>query len=123
MRVRVDRSSASPASEQVARAIRERIERNVLRPGDRLPTVRGLAADLGVATNTVAKAYRFLEAEGLLVGRGRYGTFVAVDASPSRSTRARLLGEAASEYLRTARALGASGPEAVAAVRSRATRR
>jgi len=52
-------------------------------PGDRLPTVRGLADTLGLAPNTVARAYRELEAGGWIVGKGRAGTFVA-DSLPRR---------------------------------------
>jgi DNA-binding transcriptional regulator YhcF (GntR family) len=45
--------------------------------GSRLPTVRGLASDLGLAPGTVARAYKELEAEGAIETRGRGGTFVA----------------------------------------------
>jgi DNA-binding transcriptional regulator YhcF (GntR family) len=120
MDLRVDPTSPVPLSEQVVGAIRDRIARGVLHPGDRVPPIRGLASELRLATNTVAKAYRALEAEGLLVGRGRHGTFVATGASATRAERSRLLGEAASEYLRRARSLGVAAHEAVAAVRSRA---
>lgn len=47
-----------------------------LAPGTRMPTVRALAAELGLAVNTVAKAYRALEDDHVIEGRGRAGTFV-----------------------------------------------
>lgn len=55
-----------------------------LQPGDRLPTVRDLAAQLGVAPNTVARAYRELEQAGVIETRGRQGSFVALDADRAR---------------------------------------
>lgn len=55
-----------------------------LQPGDRLPTVRDLATQLGVAPNTVARAYRELEQAGVVETRGRQGTFVALDADRAR---------------------------------------
>jgi GntR family transcriptional regulator len=82
-----------------------RIQDGSFLPGDRLPTVRGLAADLGLAPNTVARAYRDLEAEGWAVGRGRAGTFVS-DRPPLRPPAERDLQEAAERYLRRASALG-----------------
>jgi DNA-binding transcriptional regulator YhcF (GntR family) len=120
MRIRIDASSPSPASEQLARAIRTRIERGTLAPGQRVPPVRKLALELGLATNTVAKAYRSLEAQGLLTGRGRLGTFVT--SSASSAGRDRLLGQAAELFLARARSLGATDAEALAAVRSRIAR-
>jgi DNA-binding transcriptional regulator YhcF (GntR family) len=60
VRITLDPSSPEPLSEQLAAAIAERIRRGSLAPGARLPTVRALAEDLGLAANTVAKAYRAL---------------------------------------------------------------
>jgi len=57
--------------------IERRITDGALRPGDRLPPVRTLATELGVAPNTVAAAYRRLSERGISVGRGRMGTFVS----------------------------------------------
>lgn len=91
MRIRLDPSSRVPVSEQLAAGLRARLERGTLPPGARVPPVRELALQLGLAANTVAKAYRALEAEGLLVGRGRSGTFVAdrpVDGSAGERLRA-----------------------------------
>ena len=76
LRVRI-RDGDGPPYEQLRDAIRRRIERGTLLPGDRLPPVRACADDLELAPNTVARAYRALEEEGWLVGRGRAGTFVS----------------------------------------------
>lgn len=82
-----------------------------------MPPVRTLATDLRLAPNTVAKAYRELEAAGLLVARGRHGTFVA-DRLPERpATAEALLDAAAAAYAARARQLGASTQETVRAVR------
>jgi len=109
--LRVDPTSAVPPFEQLRQSITAQISSGDLRPGDRLPTVRKLAEDLGLAANTVAHAYRTLEADGLLKGRGRAGTFVADDDS-GRAARA-----AAKTYAATARALGIGADEAVELVR------
>ncbi len=63
--------------QQIADQLREFVERGDLRPGDTLPTVRQLAIDLGVAPNTVARAYTYLQDAGWLTSDGRRGTRVA----------------------------------------------
>jgi len=75
--VELDTSTGVPPYEQVRVAIERAVAGGELAPGDRLPTVRALAASLGLAANTIARAYRELEAVGVLAGRGRRGTFVA----------------------------------------------
>ena len=73
MEVAVDLESAVPLEEQLCRQLRQLIARKDLRPGQDLPSVRQLAADLGIHWNTVARAYRRLREEGLLrigIGRG-----------------------------------------------------
>ncbi len=68
-------SSVAPYA-QIRDQVVEGITGGELCAGARLPTVRGLAAELGLAVNTVAKAYKQLEAEGHVVTRGRNGTVV-----------------------------------------------
>jgi DNA-binding transcriptional regulator YhcF (GntR family) len=102
--------------EQVRDAIRSRIERGTWAPGERLPPVRTAATQLGLAPNTVARAYRELEDEGWLVGRGRAGTFV-VDDMPKPEDPRVALEAAARVYVRRARALGFTADEAADAVR------
>ncbi|HLB38816.1 MAG TPA: GntR family transcriptional regulator [Actinomycetota bacterium] len=92
--------------ERLRDAVRKQIERGTMLPGDRLPTVRGLADTLGLAPNTVARAYRELEAGGWIVGRGRAGTFVA-DSLPRRlAAPERDLAKAAAAFARRAAQLG-----------------
>ena len=76
----IDPDGALPPYEQVRNQLAERIDTGELAPGERLPTVRGLATELGLAANTVARAYRELEQAGIVATRGRKGTFV-VDAA------------------------------------------
>jgi len=76
--------------QQIMDQFRALIERGDLRPGDGLPTVRQLAGDLGVAPNTVARAYAELQDEGWLVADGRRGTRVASEV-PKRAKPARAL--------------------------------
>ena len=65
-----------PPFEQARSQIASRIAAGDLPSGTRLPTVRALAGDLGLAVNTVARVYKELEADGLIVTEGRRGTFV-----------------------------------------------
>src|SRR4051812_13124000 len=72
----VDLASSTAPFEQVRTQLAALVAQGALAPGTRLPTVRQLAADLGLAANTVARAYRELEADGVLATYGRRGTFV-----------------------------------------------
>lgn len=75
--IAVDPHSSVPPFEQVRTQIADLIGAGRMLPGDRLPTVRALAADLGLASNTVARAYKALEAGGLVEAHSRAGTRVA----------------------------------------------
>ena len=110
MRLVVDPASSVPPYEQVRRQVADLVASGSLAPGDRLPTVRGLATELGLAANTVARAFRELEASGVIETRGRAGSFVTGD-DVQRSARA-----AAASYAAQARALGLSADEALALV-------
>ena len=75
--LQIDLSSPLPASEQIVRGLRAALLAGRFRPGDKLPSVRQLALDLGVHHNTVAGAYRQLAEEGWLnLRRGRGATVV-----------------------------------------------
>ncbi len=80
----LDPESKVAPFEQVRAQIAAAIESGVLQSASRLPTVRALAADLGLAVNTVARSYRALESEGLVTTNGRHGTVVASDTSVER---------------------------------------
>jgi DNA-binding transcriptional regulator YhcF (GntR family) len=72
----VDPASTTAPFEQVRTQLATLVAQGDLAPGTKLPTVRQLAADLGLAANTVARAYRELETDGVLATYGRRGTFV-----------------------------------------------
>lgn len=111
LRLSIDPASGVPPFEQVREGIRSQVDTGVLEPGFRLPPVRTLATSLDLAANTVARAYKELEALGVVETRGRAGTFVA-----GRGTE-RSLREAASTYAATVRSLGLPDDEALDAVR------
>lgn len=76
MVIEVDHASEVPPYEQIRVQIRAMVRRGDLQTGDRLPSIRQLAGDLGVATGTVARAYRELETDGVVATRGARGTTV-----------------------------------------------
>lgn len=104
----LDPASPEPPYEQLRRQVAARTASGALPPGTRLPTVRALAGELGLAVNTVAKAYRALEADGVVRTEGRRGTFVSPGAGAGRA-EAR---SAAAEYVSVARRLGLGLTEA-----------
>ena len=106
--MRVDAEATRPLFDQLRIQVIDGIRDGRLPPGTRLPTVRELAGKLGLAVNTVARAYRELETAGIVETRGRFGTFVA-RADPADAAMA----AAASAYAETARALGLGKPEAL----------
>jgi DNA-binding transcriptional regulator YhcF (GntR family) len=105
--LRIDPASSEAPFEQVRRQIAEAAAAGMLAPGHKLPTVRKLAADLGIAANTVARAYRELEADGVVETHGRNGTLVATRRIGDSDA-----GDAAMAYVRTARNRGLSLDEA-----------
>jgi len=109
--ITVDHESPVPPYEQVREQVRAQVEAGELSPGTKLPTVRRLAADLGLAANTVARAYRELEALGVIETRGRAGSVVSGDGVAQAARRA------AHEYVEKQRALGIGRDDAVDLVR------
>lgn len=91
MDLRIDTTSSVPPFEQLRSAVARQVAAGILPAGTRLPTVRLLATELGLAANTVARAYKELEADGVVETQGRRGTFVrsaAVSAPPDEVDRA-----------------------------------
>lgn len=106
----IDPSLPDPPYDQVKTQIAAQVASGALAPGNKLPTVRRLAADLGIAPNTVARAYRELEQTGVIDTRGRAGTFVSGDQVQHAAR------EAAATYAAQVRALGLGRAEALALV-------
>ena len=111
IRVVVDPASSTPPYEQIRAQVSDQVADGRLRPGDRLPTVRGLAGELGLAPNTVARAFRELERSGVIETRGRSGSFVTGDRVTSAAKAA------AVAYLAETRSLGLGSAEALDLVR------
>ncbi len=110
--VTVDSSLDTPAYQQIVQQLRALVERRELLPGTVLPTVRQLAGDLGVAPNTVARAYAELQEEGWIVGDGRRGTRVAEDVPASdKRVRGRALRDAVAALISSLRHRGYSALE------------
>lgn len=106
--LRIDPTAPLPPYEQLQRQLIDQISAGHLPPETKLPAVRRLAADLGIAPGTVARAYKELESEGYLVTRGRNGTWVApMGDDPARAAKA-----LATHYVTTMRSLG-FGSEAI----------
>jgi GntR family transcriptional regulator len=104
--LRVVTTDPTPPYEQLRRQLAHLIATGVLSPGDRLPPLRQLAADLGLAVGTVARTYRELEAADLVVSRRGGGTKVRADLPPALD-RERAVQQLAESFVREARLLGA----------------
>jgi DNA-binding transcriptional regulator YhcF (GntR family) len=111
--VTLDLLAATPPYEQVRAQLAGHIRTGALHPGEKLPVVRALAADLGVATNTVARAYRELEAGGLVTSRRRVGTIVRAPDAPAGPA----LQQQAVGFVREARRAGLADEEILDLVR------
>jgi GntR family transcriptional regulator len=114
----VDEAADTPPYRQIVEQVQAAIERGELKPTWTLPTVRQLAGDLGVAPNTVARAYAELQEAGWLVSDGRRGTHVA-DEVPKRDRheRARVLHDAVEKFVETLRHRGFAPQEILTALR------
>ena len=78
----LDSRSGVPAYLQLVQQVRQAVRLGILRPGDRLPTVKEVVASLTINPNTVLHAYRQLDMEGFVEGRRGVGTFVSAVPSP-----------------------------------------
>ena len=111
--IRVDTADPTPPYEQLRRQLAELIETAQLHQDDRLPPVRQLARDLGLAVGTVARSYAELETAGLVTTRRGAGTRVAALGTASGAD---LLQHAAAAYVARARALGVGLEDARVAI-------
>ena len=103
---RVDGRSGVPPYLQIVQQARQALRMGVLDVGDQLPTVREVVAEVAVNPNTVLKAYRDLEREGLVEARAGQGTFVLRrPTGPPPTTHSRL-GRSLARWVREARAAG-----------------
>lgn len=117
MHLSVDTASATPPYEQLRAQLADMVTSGSLPTGARLPPIRQLAGDLGLAANTVARAYRELEADGLVQARGRHGTVVTGTATLAEPQRRQAVEQAAVAFAQAAERNGAGLDDAIAAVR------
>ncbi len=116
---RLDRKSGVPAYRQVVDQVRQALRLGSLRPGDRLPTVRDVVKQIAINPNTVHRAYRDLEAQGLTEGRPGSGTYIRRSLSRVPHEQPQLQRQL-ERWMRTARTAGL-GDEAIAALVAEAT--
>ena len=114
----VDAAAATPPYEQIRAQISRMVGGGVLVPGARLPTIQQLANDLALAPGTVARAYKELERDGVVVSRRRAGTTVAAAPPkvPAREIREEL-DAAVERFALEVRQLGADPDDALGRVR------
>jgi DNA-binding transcriptional regulator YhcF (GntR family) len=105
----IDAASPTPPFEQLRLQLAKQVRDGTLAVGTRLPTIRRMAADLGLAVNTVARTYRELEEARLIETRGRAGSFVSAAGEPARE-RAR---RAADAYAAVVASVGMEPDEAI----------
>ena len=103
----IDSRSGVPIYVQLVAQVRHAVEVGGLGPGEKLPTVRGLAGELAIAPNTIVKAYNELQREGLVESRPGVGTVIAEGvAEVAREGKRRAIFERLKVLVRDAAALG-----------------
>jgi len=94
MQIRIDNASDRPVYQQIIDQVKRDIALARLAKEDKLPTVRQLARQIAINPNTISKAYRQLEQEGIIVTKPGAGAFVAnLDSNLNRSVRKKLISE------------------------------
>lgn len=111
--ITVDEKSPNPPFEQIRTQLTDHIRSGTLRGGQRLPSIRQLAADLRVATGTVARAYTELEAAGLIESSRTAGTRVRAEQAISDDVR-----RAAAKFVRAAQSSSLDLGDALSAIRA-----
>jgi GntR family transcriptional regulator len=120
MEINVSDSDGTPFYLQVANQVKFLVASGRLNAGDQLPPVRKLAAQILVNPNTVARAYRELESDGVVSSRRGAGVFVADTGSPlSRKEKNRILNERIDALLTESRQLNVALPTLIKLVEQR----
>ena len=115
-RFRLDGSSGVPPYLQLVHQVRQSLLLGYLQEGDRLPTVKDVAGNLAINPNTVVKAYRQLEHEGMARGRPGQGTFITAVSSPALPEEQQALRALLEDWLRAAEQAGLSDDEVTALI-------
>jgi len=108
--------SAGPIFEQIGKNVRRSLARGDLQPGEKLPSARDLAQELGVNPNTIVHAYAQLEAQEIIEKRRGLGTFVREDA-PVGTMRSEMLMGIVETFVDEIRKLGVDQEEALTALK------
>jgi GntR family transcriptional regulator len=118
LKIALDFRSGVPIYAQIVEQITRQVLDGTLRVGDQLPTVRQLAADLRINFNTVARAYRLLDENGLISTQQGRGTYILEKPTPDHEQRLRreTLSALTEQYLAEVRRLGFGAAEALEAV-------
>ena len=103
---RLDARSGVPTYLQLVQQVRQAVRLGILHPGDQLPTVKEVVASLAINPNTVLKAYRELDLDGLVEGRRGQGTFVSSQPPPLQPDRVDALRATLRSWVESARAAG-----------------
>ncbi len=103
---RLDRGSGVATYLQLVHQVKHALRLGVLRPGDRLPTAKEVVDLLAINPNTVLKAYRELEREGLVTARPGLGTFVRRSLGGASATEQARLRDTLTAWVRDARGAG-----------------
>jgi GntR family transcriptional regulator len=98
--------SGVPTYLQLVQQVRQAVRLGILRPGDQLPTVKEVVEQLTINPNTVLRAYRELDLEGLVEGRRGVGTFVASGQPPLPPENVKALRSSLQRWIERARAAG-----------------
>src|SRR3954451_17783202 len=102
----LDTRSGVPTYLQLVQQVKQAVRLGILQPGDQLPTVKEVVGSLAINPNTVLKAYRELDLEGLVEGRRGQGTFVSSQLTPSPPDGVKELRSALQRWVGRARAAG-----------------
>jgi GntR family transcriptional regulator len=105
--IKVDTSSFIPIYEQIKKEFKKEIFRGELKPNDPLPSIRDLATELLINPNTVARAYRELEMEGVIYTKKGKGCYVSEDSSQMMTEeRKSILTQSCDELIEEAKKFG-----------------
>ncbi len=111
MDLRISPSSGVPIYLQLMEQIKHAVDTGAVRAGEQLPTIRKVAEELAMNPNTVAKAYRELEREGVVAVRHGSGAYITEAATCAKSSAIRLTGKILREAIRKSKILGLSEAE------------
>ncbi|KPJ59582.1 MAG: GntR family transcriptional regulator [Latescibacteria bacterium DG_63] len=120
MKFAIDTKSGVPLYRQLIQQVKSALARGELNPGNQLPTVRQLAVELSINPNTVIRAYRELEIEGVLETHQGSGTFVGTQKPEvDRLERQRMLNQILTDFLARAATYGLTLEDILEGLRQR----